>query len=147
MTARVLFGILLVVAVQPVHAQSPDPAGEQVRRAEAAFAATMAARDLAAFATHVADEAIFFGRAGPQRGKQAVLDAWRGFFDGPAAPFSWEPEIVEVLPSGTLALSSGPVRDPSGKRVGTFNSIWRLERDGQWRVIFDKGAPVCEEAP
>jgi hypothetical protein len=66
------------------------------------------------------------------------------FFDGPTAPFSWEPEIVEVLPSGTLALSSGPVRDASGKRVGTFNSIWRREANGQWRVIFDKGAPVCD---
>ena len=47
--------------------------------------------------------------------------------------------MIEVLPSGTLALSSGPVFDPDGKKVGTFNSIWRRERNGKWQVIFDKG--------
>ena len=63
---------------------------------------------------------------------------------GPSAPFSWVPERVEVLDSGTLALSSGPVYDPQGTRVGTFNSIWRREADGKWRVIFDKGCPPCD---
>jgi len=50
---------------------------------------------------------------------------------------------VEVLDSGTLALSTGPVHDPGGKRIGTFSSIWRREADGSWRIVFDKGCPVC----
>jgi hypothetical protein len=29
--------------------------------------------------------------------------------------------------------------------VATFNSIWRLDADGQWRVIFDKGSRDCED--
>jgi hypothetical protein len=62
----------------------------------------------------------------------------------PGAPFSWEPKTVVVLDSGTLALSSGPVLDPGGKHVGTFNSIWRLGPDGQWQIIFDKGSDVCD---
>jgi ketosteroid isomerase-like protein len=48
---------------------------------------------------------------------------------------------VEVLDSGTLALSAGPVRDPKGQQIGTFNSIWRREADGSWKIIFDKGCP------
>jgi ketosteroid isomerase-like protein len=32
------------------------------------------------------------------------------------------------------------VRSPSGEVVGRFNSIWRLDDDGQWRVVFDKGS-------
>jgi len=64
------------------------------------------------------------------------------FFAGPDAPFSWRPELVEVLDSGTLALTSGPVRDPTGRRTGTFNSIWRREPNDQWRVVFDKGCPA-----
>ena len=55
--------------------------------------------------------------------------------------------MIEVLASGTLALSSGAVRDPAGKRIGTFNSIWRRESDGRWRVVFDKGCPACDCAP
>ncbi|HET7040163.1 MAG TPA: nuclear transport factor 2 family protein [Gemmatimonadales bacterium] len=134
--------MLAIVTPRPLRAQGPDTLAAQVREAERGFAATMARRDFAAFGTFVADEAIFFGRQGAQRGKAAVLDGWKRFFEGPDAPFSWEPETVEVLDSGTLALSSGPVRDTSGRQVGTFNSIWRLEPDGRWRVVFDKGCPL-----
>jgi ketosteroid isomerase-like protein len=115
-----------------------------VRAAEIAFAASMAARDLDAFASHVAEEALFFGGDGVLRGRAAVVAGWKAFFEGERAPFSWEPEQVEVLDSGTLALSSGPVRGPDGKRIGTFNSIWRREPDGKWRVTFDKGCPPCD---
>ncbi len=118
-----------------------------MRAAEIAFAATMAARDHAAFTTFIAGEALFFGRQGVLRGKDAVAAGWQPFFAGEKAPFSWAPEIVEVLDSGMLALSSGPVRDPDGKQIATFNSIWRREADGQWKVVFDKGCAACEGPP
>ena len=51
---------------------------------------------------------------------------------------------MSVLESGTLALSSGPVHDPSGRRTATFTSIWRQEAPGVWRVVFDKGNEVCD---
>ena len=114
---------------------------EQVFAAERAFARSMADRSLQAFAGFVADEAIFFSGAAPLRGKAAVLAGWSRFFEGAAAPFSWAPDQVEVLPSGSLALSTGLVRDPAGTVIGRFNSIWRLEAPGSWRVVFDKGSP------
>jgi ketosteroid isomerase-like protein len=134
---------LVLWATSPASAASPNEQAEEVRAAERAFAKTMADRDLAAFARHLAAESLFFSGSGVLRGKEAVVAGWKRFFDGPAAPFSWEPEVVEVLDSGTLALSSGPVRDPAGKAIGTFNSIWRREADGRWRVVFDKGCPPC----
>ena len=76
-------------------------------------------------------------------GKAAVAAAWKRFYERPQAPFSWAPDSVEVLASGTLAISSGPVFDPSGKRVATFTSIWRQEPPGVWRVVFDKGNDDC----
>ena len=99
---------------------------QQVADTERAFAKTMADRDHAAFASFLSDETIFFSGAKALRGKQQVADAWKRFYDGPVPPFSWQPEIVEVLDSGTLALSSGPVHNPQGKLVATFTSIWRL---------------------
>ena len=117
-----------------------DPAA-QVRAAEAAFARSMAERDHAAFVAHLADDAIFFAGKDVLRGKQAVAAAWKAYYEGPKAPFSWQPEAVEVLASGGLAHSSGPVFAPDGRRIATFNSIWRREADGRWRVVFDKGEP------
>jgi ketosteroid isomerase-like protein len=125
---------------------SGGPRPERVANAERAFAATMARRDAKAFASHIAEEAIFMGASDAPhvlRGRAAIVEGWKQFFDGPTPPFSWEPDIVEVIDSGSMALTSGPVLDPEGKLIGRFNSIWRLDRDGQWRVLFDRGAPVC----
>jgi ketosteroid isomerase-like protein len=112
----------------------------QVEAREIAFARTMADRDLAAFLTFLSPEAIFFNGNEPLRGRERIERAWAPFFAGPAAPFSWHPDLVQVLDSGELALTSGPVRDPSGAVVGRFNSVWRRDADGQWRVVFDKGS-------
>ncbi len=111
---------------------------------ERAFARTMAERDHAAFVRFVSEEAVFFSGTKVLRGKQQVADAWKPYYQGPTAPFSWQPEHVEVLQSGALALSSGPVRDAQGKLIATFSSVWRMEAPGVWRIVFDKGNAVCD---
>jgi ketosteroid isomerase-like protein len=142
---------LLIVLVAPLGLLGPGsaPAADRdlaadVRASERAFAKTMADRDLKAFGGYIAQDGIFFGGKGPLRGRDAVVASWTRFFEGKEAPFSWEPETVEVLGSGGLALTSGPVHGPKGKLIGTFTTIWRLESDGRWRVVFDKGCDVCE---
>lgn len=137
--------VLSGCAASPSAATSAD-LRQEVVAAEQAFAQTMADRDHGAFAAFIADEAIFFGGPDALRGKQQVVDGWAPFFEGADAPFAWEPLVVEVLASGTLALSSGPVRNAAGETVAQFTSIWRREADGRWRVIFDKGCDVCRPA-
>jgi len=120
----------------------PARLADTVAGAERAFAASMAKRDLDAFASHLSNEAIFFSSPDGMRvlrGKSAIVDGWKRFFEGPAAPFSWSPDTAQVLDSGTLAMTTGPVRDENGKITGRFSSVWRLEPDGKWRVIFDRG--------
>ena len=48
---------------------------------------------------------------------------------------------------GRWRLSTGPVRDPRGKLIARFTSIWRLEAPGIWRIVFDSGADACDCAP
>lgn len=118
-----------------------DTVTEQVWAAERAFARSMAERKLAAFAEFIADDAVFFSATTALRGKAKVIEGWSAYFTDKQAPFSWAPDQVEVLPSGALALSTGPVHDPEGKVVARFTSIWRLEAPNVWRVVFDKGGP------
>jgi ketosteroid isomerase-like protein len=137
---RLFAGTLCALLVgTELHGQVSSPAAQEVFAAESSFAAAFARRDTAAFASFVASEAIFFGGATPARGRAAVLASWASLLAAPSPPFSWHPETIEVLASGTLALSSGPVLSASGVRTGTFDSIWRKEADGTWRVVFDKG--------
>jgi ketosteroid isomerase-like protein len=144
LSGRSFIAAILLAVSTMAPAQS---ARDEVFAAERAFARSMAERDFAGFGRHIAEDSIFFGGRQALRGKAAVLAGWKGFFDGPAAPFSWEPDQVEVLDSGQLALSTGPVRNPQGTPVARFNSIWQRQRDGRWLVIFDKGSPPDPPAP
>lgn len=138
----------LLVACAPVPLRvTGDAARQQVFETERAFARSMAQRDLAAFSALVSEEAVFFTSTAALRGKPQVVEWWSRFFTDPKAPFSWEPDQVEVLESGTLAFSSGPVRDADGKLISRFNSIWRQEGPGTWRIVFDKGSPLPTPAP
>jgi ketosteroid isomerase-like protein len=134
-----------LAAMTMTTASAQMPSGEALRSevfaAERAFARSMAERDFAAFGRSIAPDTLFFNGRQVLRGREAVLAGWRPFFDGAAAPFSWEPDQVEVLDSGQLALSTGPVRNPKGEVVARFNSIWQRQADGRWLVIFDKGSP------
>ena len=138
-------GLVLVFSLfscSPASKEQVDTAGKEVEAREIAFAKTMEDRDFDAFLDFVSPEAVFFNGNEPQRGYAAISQAWAGFFEGETAPFSWQPDVIEVLESGRLALSSGPVRGASGEIIGRFNSIWRKDKDGQWRVVFDKGSSL-----
>ena len=125
----------------------PELAREQVWAAENAFAQTMRDRNLEAFGDFIADEAIFFAGTAVLRGRSKVIEGWAQYFNGPEAPFTWQPDQVEVLESGSLALSTGPVRNSEGEVVARFNSIWRLESPNTWKVVFDKGSPATPGPP
>ena len=57
------------------------------------------------------------------------------------APCVDHPDEVEVLASGDLAHSSGPVRNPKGELTARFNSVWRREADA-WRIVLDVANPA-----
>ena len=139
-----LFAAGLLLMSSAAFAQIDRAALErQVADTERAFARSMAERDHAAFTKHLSEQAVFFGRK-VLYGKAEVAAAWQRFFVDKEAPFSWEPDLVVVAADGLLAHSSGPVRDPSGQVVSRFNSVWRLEAPGAWRIVFDKGEAVPE---
>jgi len=134
-----------LVTLSSAAAADPDLEGlkRQVFETERAFARSMADRNHAAFSALLSEQAVFFDDQQVLRGKAAVAAAWKPLFEGPV-PFSWEPDQVEVLGDGTLAHSSGPVRNAAGKVVQRFNSVWRQEAPGRWRIVFDKGQPPTE---
>ena len=114
----------------------------QARSAECSFAASMAKRDLAGFERYLAEPTVFFNGRVPQQGKAVVMAAWKPFFDGAQAPFSWEPDQIVVVADGSLAYSTGLVRNPKGDLIARFASVWRQEAPGRWRIIIDRGVDL-----
>jgi ketosteroid isomerase-like protein len=154
---------LLVLAAGPNLAattDSPLPTGERSRRieqaraAEVAFARSVVLKDRAAFAAAIDPDAVFVGGGGATVGRERIVAEWEVFFAEGAPEFRWRPELVELSGDGELALTRGPwtmkgVR-PDGtpfERAGTFNSVWRRQADGGWRVVFDAGCDPCPDCP
>ena len=143
---RAAAALLLGAVAVSASAQSttpPDNAAlvRQVENTERAFARSMAERDHAAFTSFLSEQTVFWSPEAT-RGKAAVAAAWKRFYEGKQAPFSWEPDEVQVLVDGTLAFSTGPVRNAEGKVVSRFSSVWRQEAPGVWRILFDRGSPL-----
>jgi ketosteroid isomerase-like protein len=147
MSRRRWIAVALLFCAGAVSAQPGIEAlRQQAEAAERAFARSMADRDHAAFSGWLDEQAVFFGAGEPLRGKAAVAAGWKRFFEAAEAPFSWAPDRVEVLADGSLAWSTGPVRDAAGKIIARFNSVWRQAAPGVWRVVFDKGQPPDGES-
>ena len=140
---RSVVGVVILSMAGLANAQTNAELKEQVRKRETAFAKTLADRNPTAFASFLAVDTVFMSSGKASRGPAEVTARWKGFFEGAQAPFSWAPDQVEVLDSGTLAMTSGPVLDPAGKRIGTFHSVWRRESGGEWKIVLDNGCPAC----
>ncbi len=138
-------GLLLFISLGTAAQDTMTDLEKQVADHERAFAQTMADRDAAAFAEFVSAEGVFLSGPNMLRGREAVAAGWAAYFEGEAAPFSWEPETTVVLDSGSLALSTGPVYNSEGDKVAIFTTTWRQEEPGVWRVVFDRGNRFCGE--
>jgi ketosteroid isomerase-like protein len=122
---------------------------DEVRCREIGFSKAAERKDMKAFRSFIDADARFVGGS-VLRGVDDIAAGWSVFFGENSPSIVWRPQIVEVLENGTLALSRGPYRVRStaedGSIVeewGTFNSVWRLNDDGQWRVVLDAGSPAA----
>lgn len=134
----------LAIFLLAAGSSGPSAAADEVRAAETAFAKAFADRDRAAFFFFVAEDAHFLSEARTLSGKAQVVEGWSAYFQDARAPFSWRPERVVVNAAGDVGLSTGPVYDSAGSRIGTYSSVWRRDKGGKWKVLFDgPGAPAC----
>lgn len=155
MPASILLAPLLAVAQAAPPPPEPMSADEcAVFERELSFARSVAEHDAAAFAAHLAPDAVFaVGTPNPTRGPAAITSSWAGIVRGDGLRLEWYPTRTTV--SGDLAWSTGPAlferldgREPRLAR-STFQSVWRREPDGRWLVVFDGGTqpqPVDEAA-
>ena len=124
---------------------------QDVRCREIGFSKSVEESDLKRFTSFLDEDVRFVGNS-VTRGPAAVTEAWKVFFAEGGPKIKWRPQFVEVLENGELALTRGPFRmivtDEDGNTTenwGTFNSVWRLKADGEWKVVFDAGSPANEK--
>lgn len=136
------------MATPPAATPRPDTAACAVWQRELTFARSVQRHDAAAFARHVADDAVFDANtATPTQGIDAIRAHWAAIIAGKSVQLSWYPQQVVATADGTLAYSSGPylLQTPPaagkkpGQSIGRYATVWRRGSDGVWRVAFDGG--------
>jgi ketosteroid isomerase-like protein len=137
--------LLLLVFVSTFMAgeQKPLKGEELLRQLEANFAADVAKNGHAAFLTYFAEDGVEVVDGGGFDNKDAMRKQppWPE-----GTSLTWTPIKAEMSASGDLGYTYGnyiyTVKNKEGKLVanyGKYTSIWKKQKDGQWKVVVDMG--------
>jgi ketosteroid isomerase-like protein len=111
-----------------------------IQKINAEFAELYELRDATGIAAaYVENGAILAPNRNTYRGRLALEDFWRGFFDEIGGTARIEP--VEIAGAGDLAFLEGGAEPDAGK----FVEIYKRQADGSWKIrltIFNSDNPA-----
>jgi ketosteroid isomerase-like protein len=115
----------------------------EAEKAFAAMASEKGFRD--SFLANFTEEGIAFTPA-PGRSNEALRKLPPPPPGPPKNKLKWHPDFSDISAAGDLGYNTGPfwVEGPGGKDLGQnqgyFFSLWRMQPDGNWKVVLDIGA-------
>jgi ketosteroid isomerase-like protein len=138
-----VFVLVLFAAASFAKKEKSAPDSERLVQLEAQFAADVAQHGHDAFLTHFADDGVEVVDGGGFDN----LEAMRKQPPWPeGTSLTWTPVKAEMAASGDLGYTYGTyvftAKNKEGKLVpsyGKYTSIWRKQKDGQWKVVVDMG--------
>ena len=93
------------------------------------------------------DENGVVARGKPVVGKEAVRAALKDEWDDPNYQLTWEPDDAYALTGNKTGYTRGhwvlTAKDKDGnplRMTGQYLTIWRQNKEGQWKIIWDGGA-------
>jgi len=98
----------------------------------------------AAFLQYAHDSVVMLKRnALPLVGKMALENSYSGYIDS-TFTLTWEPLYADISSSGDLGYSYGIFtlqhhHDSGILHKGTYCSIWKRDKEGQWKFVLDVG--------
>ena len=143
---RITVALLLVFvfAASSVATKQKSPTGaDLLRQLEADFVTDVAKHGHAAFLSYFAEDGVELVDGGGIDSKDAMRKQppWP---DG--TTLTWTPVKAEMSASGDLGYTYGnyvyTAKNKEGKLVanyGKYTSIWKKQKDGQWKVVVDMG--------
>jgi ketosteroid isomerase-like protein len=137
------FLLILLPVFSSATKQNGSKGSELLFELEANFAADVAKHGHDAFLTYFADDGVEvvdgagFDTKDDMRKRQPWLEG---------TTLTWTPVKAEMAASGDLGYTYGnyiyTAKNKEGKFVtsyGKYTSIWRKQKDGQWKVVVDMG--------
>jgi ketosteroid isomerase-like protein len=140
-SSLVLF--VLIATLSFAEKQKSAKGSDLLFRLEADFAADVAKHGHDAFLTYFAEDGVEVVDGGGFDTKDAMRKqpVWPE-----GTSLTWTPAKAEMAASGDLGYTYGnyvyTVKNKDGKLVanyGKYTSIWKKQKDGQWKVVVDMG--------
>ena len=135
--------VLVFAANLAATKQKPAMGDELLRQLEASFAADVAKYGHAAFLTYFAEDGVEVVDGGGFDTKD-IMRKQAPWAEGTS--LTWTPVKAEMAASGDLGYTYGnyifTAKNKEGKVVvnyGKYTSIWKKQKDGQWKVVVDMG--------
>jgi ketosteroid isomerase-like protein len=145
-TVVVAFLIATIVVSRPTVAAAPKVTVETLIHLEAEFMKAAAEKGSKGYLSYYADDAVELPNGAPAIEGKVNIAPGMNFLDDPNNRLTWTPTGGNVSSSGDLGYTYGTFEfrsnDKDGKpRVehGKYTSIWKLQKDGSWKVVLDMG--------
>lgn len=140
---------LVAPIVFPPHATvsaSPKPSADTLKRLEGEFMKAAAERGSQGYMSYYADDSIEVPNGAAIILGKVEIAKTMGFLDDKSNQLSWTPVGADISASSDLGYTYGTYefrsKDKDGKpsvEYGKYTSIWKLQKDGSWKVVLDMG--------
>ena len=147
----VLIVLVLVVIIalpmpRPTVLASPKATPETLKQLEGEFMKAAAEKGSQGYMSYYADDSVEIPNGAPLIQGKAEIAKGMGFLDDKNNQLIWTPVGADISASADLGYTYGNYEfhseDKDGKPVteyGKYTSIWKLQRDGSWKVVLDMG--------
>ena len=125
---------------------APAATVETLKQLEAEFMQAAAEKGSAGYMSYYADNAVEVPNGYPAIQGKIEIAKTMGFLDDKNNRLTWTPIGADISSSGDLGYTWGTYefhsKDKSGNPTvdyGKYTSIWKLQKDGSWKVVLDMG--------
>ncbi len=135
-----------LVLTRETTAASPKPTAETLRQLEAKFMQAAEEKGSQGYMSYYADDAVELPNSYSAIQGKVEIAKTMGFLDDKNNRLTWTPVGADISSSGDLGYTWGTYefhsRDKNGSPTtdhGKYTSIWKLQKDGSWKVVLDIG--------
>ncbi len=144
--AALLVATIVFPATHKSVSAAPKATAEMLKQLEGEFMRAALEKGSRGYMSYYADAAVEVPNGGPLiQGKMEIAKGM-GFLDDKNNRLLWTPVGADISASGDLGYTYGTYEfhseDKDGKPVvdyGKYTSIWKLQKDGSWKVVLDMG--------
>lgn len=125
---------------------APKATVETLKQLEAEFMKAAADKGSKGYLSYYADDAVEVPNGAPILAGKVNIAPGMSFLDDPNNRLTWTPVGGDISSSGDLGYTYGTYefhsKDKDGNPhvdYGKYTSIWKLQKDGSWKVALDMG--------